>query len=250
MTIQIDWEELAYSISDRDGFGNSSKLTWDVPHEIYKSTTSIDKLNPGTPLAVLPPYQVQLIDEDVKFDQAYYYRIGELRPGGKYMADQQIKIKVNRLFLVHNAPHLVIDAFDSKGKQMDNGSFYPLPEFKSESIPQSWFWDGIGEYTEWLEYWANDTYILTRYRGESEQRMGTIHYDFNDRDYPAGTINYDRPFTSPYYYLTNGRKEQAPTWWYDYWQNVDPDNYPTSWHTYWSTNLDSPAVTDWYNTNY
>ncbi len=239
MTVKINWNELA------DYTDGGQKIAWDVPHEIYRSTSSINRNSPGTPIAVLPPFESIYYDDGVGFDTVYYYRIGEVRPAGRFISPQEIRIEARRLILKIEALFWAEELFGT-GRTDENGNLEPLEEFVGE-VPDDWFWTGTGQIGEWLQYWVNGTMIINRFRGEStSQQLGNIIIENDYRNYPGGMVDYLVPFTDGYFYQ-DGELINTPSWWGEYWSTVDPANYPSSWHAYWSAKTGDADVNDWYS---
>lgn len=238
MPVRINWEELAVNTDSGD------RLTWDVPHEIYKSTSNMSRNSPGTPIAVLPPNESIYYDDDVSFDVEYYYRIGEIRPAGTFVSEAQLRIMAKRLILKLEALFWAQELYGT-GKVGENGNLEPLEAFDGP-VPDSWYWDGTGERGEWLQYWVNGERRRTVFRGDTIEHMGNIIIENDMRNYPAATIDYGAPFTNTFYYVDKERIE-APYWWPRYWLEVNVNNYPASWDEFWSKRTDDSDVADWYS---
>lgn len=237
MTLRINWDELA--VNDING----RRLSWDVPHLIYKGTSSIPRDNPGEPIATLPPEQTEYIDEDVSLDTTYYYRIGELRPGGIYVSELQSNFMVKRHILRLEAVFLARELYGN-GEKDEDGNLLPLEEFSGE-IPNSWVWDGVGLRGEWLEYFINGISTIVKFRGNYIVPLGTITFDTDEKDYPPAMIDYSNPFRGEFY-NTNDRIYESPRWWVQYWNEVDINNYPESWDAFWEQRRSDATIDEWY----
>lgn len=219
---------------------NRVLVTWEVPHSIYKSSSSItdEEINNGSlqPIGYLTKYENEFLDTDVEFGRRMFYRIVEHLPAGDIILPDEAEFYIPYPYIKRKP----VCSFDEQIGTIDNeylGIFKnPIPKGRhrigcdSESedrhiihgithLPETTGFDGT--------FADTDVAVLSTGIGRHSDR----------RDYaPPRIKETDEWYTEEKFgeYPENVQRD-ADSWWKPY-RDTNMTT-PEQWHDFWKNSM-------------